>query len=398
MTPKPIVLNWKRNLWIAWFCCFLTGMAFSLVMPFLPLYLERLGVSSQKTLNLWLGVVLSITFIFAAIAAPFWGLLADRKGRKLMLLRSSLCLSIVMMLTGFAQNIWHVLLLRALLGIFGGFVPNAHALIAMQVPRQHSGWALGTLSTGTVTGALIGPLIGGILAYLYGIQIVFCITSLVLFITFLITVLFIREHFTPIKKHEMLSSSELLGALTQPRLVVSMFITTLIIQMVNSSLSSILTMYVRELVANTYNLAVVSGLMAAIPSLAALISAPQLGKLGDRIGKEKILITMMALSIILLITMSFVQTPWQLGILRFMLGATESTLLPTVHTLLISNIESKFFSRIFSYNQSFRELGNVSGPLISALVSANYGFRTVFIVTALLVMGNVIYLLIVDLY
>lgn len=128
-------INWKRNLIVAWLGCFLTGAAFSLVMPFLPLYVEQLGVTGHSALNMWSGIVFSITFLFSAIASPFWGGLADRKGRKIMLLRSALGMGIVMVLMGLAQNIWQFLILRALLGLLGGFVPNANALIATQVPR-----------------------------------------------------------------------------------------------------------------------------------------------------------------------------------------------------------------------------------------------------------------------
>jgi Major Facilitator Superfamily. len=82
MSPTDAPINWKRNLTVAWLGCFLTGAAFSLVMPFLPLYVEQLGVTGHSALNMWSGLVFSITFLFSAIASPFWGGLADRKGRK----------------------------------------------------------------------------------------------------------------------------------------------------------------------------------------------------------------------------------------------------------------------------------------------------------------------------
>ncbi|MBN0343256.1 MFS transporter, partial [Pseudomonas aeruginosa] len=127
------------------------------------------------------------------------------------------------------------------------------------------------------------------------------------------------------------------------------------------------------------------------PGIAALMSAPRLGKLGDRIGPEKILIVALIISVLLLIPMSFVQTPLQLGILRFLLGAADGALLPAVQTLLVYNSTSQISGRIFSYNQSFRDIGNVTGPLIGASVSANYGFRAVFLVTAGVVLFNAIY-------
>lgn len=384
-------INWKRNLTIAWLGCFLTGAAFSLVMPFLPLYVEQLGVTGHSELNLWSGVVFSITFLFSAIASPFWGGLADRKGRKIMLLRSALGMAIVMLLMGLAQNIWQFLVLRALLGVLGGFVPNANALIATQVPRNKSGWALGTLSTGGVSGALLGPLAGGLLADSYGLRPVFFITTTVLFLCFVLTLLLIREQFTPVNKKEMLHAREVISSLKNPKLVLSLFVTTLIIQVATGSIAPILTLYVRDLAGNVSNIAFISGMIASVPGVAALLSAPRLGKLGDRIGPEKILITALILSVLLLIPMSFVQTPLQLGILRFLLGAADGALLPAVQTLLVYNASNQIAGRVFSYNQSFRDIGNVTGPLIGSAVSASYGFRAVFCITAAVVLCNAIY-------
>ncbi|MFP5596477.1 multidrug efflux MFS transporter MdtG [Kluyvera sp. 142486] len=391
MQPSDAPINWKRNLAVVWLGCFLTGAAFSLVMPFLPLYVEALGVTGHSSLNMWSGLVFSITFLFSAIASPLWGGLADRKGRKIMLLRSALGMAIVMLLMGMAQNIWQFLILRALLGLLGGFIPNANALIATQIPRHKSGWALGTLSTGAVSGALLGPLAGGFLADNYGLRPVFFMTAAVLFVCFVMTLFFIREQFTPVSKKEMLHVKEVFGSLKNRELVLSLFVTTLIIQVATGSIAPILTLYVRDLAGNISNIAFVSGMIASVPGVAALICAPRLGKLGDRIGPEKILIVALVVSVLLLIPMSFVQNPLQLGILRFLLGAADGALLPAVQTLLVYNSSNQIAGRIFSYNQSFRDIGNVTGPLIGAAVSANYGFRAVFCVTAAVVLFNAIY-------
>ncbi|MFV8868159.1 multidrug efflux MFS transporter MdtG [Serratia fonticola] len=391
MAPAAEPINWQRNLFITWLGCFLTGAAFSLIMPFLPLYVEALGVTGHQSLNMWSGLVFSITFLFSAIASPFWGSLADRRGRKLMLLRSALGMGIVMVLMGMAQNIWQFLALRAVLGLLGGFIPNANALIATQVPRHRSGWALGTLSTGGVSGALIGPLIGGLLADQYGLRPVFFITATVLFICFLLTLFCVREQFTPVQKKDMLHARQVFASLKSPKLILSLFITTMIIQIATGSIAPILTLYVRELAGNISNLAFVSGLIASVPGVAALMSAPRLGKLSDRIGPERILVFMLVISVLLLIPMAFVQTPWQLGVLRFLLGAADGALLPAVQTLLIYNCTNQVAGRIFSYNQSFRDIGNVSGPLLGAAVSASYGFRAVFCMTALVVLFNAFY-------
>ena len=363
MSPSDAPINWKRNLTVAWLGCFLTGAAFSLVMPFLPLYVEQLGVTGHSALNMWSGLVFSITFLFSAIASPFWGGLADRKGRKIMLLRSALGMAIIM----------------------------ANALIATQIPRHKSGWALGTLSTGGVSGALLGPLAGGLLADNYGLRPVFFITASVLFLCFIVTLLCIRENFTPVAKKEMLHARDVLTSLKNPRLVLSLFVTTMIIQVATGSIAPILTLYVRDLAGDVSNIAFISGLIASVPGVAALLSAPRLGKLGDRVGPEKILICALVLSVLLLVPMSMVHSPWQLGVLRFLLGAADGALLPAVQTLLVYNSTNQIAGRIFSYNQSFRDIGNVTGPFLGAGISASFGFRAVFIVTAGVVLFNAMY-------
>lgn len=189
----------------------------------------------------------------------------------------------------------------------------------------------------------------------------------------------------------MLHMREVVTSLKNPKLVLSLFVTTLIIQVATGSIAPILTLYVRELAGNVSNVAFISGMIASVPGVAALLSAPRLGKLGDQIGPEKILITALIFSVLLLIPMSYVQTPLQLGILRFLLGAADGALLPAVQTLLVYNSSNQIAGRIFSYNQSFRDIGNVTGPLMGAAISANYGFRAVFLVTAGVVLFNAVY-------
>ena len=171
-----------------------------------------------------------------------------------MLLRSALGMGIVMVLMGFAQNIWQFLALRALLGMLGGFIPNANALIATQVPRNRSGWALGTLSTGGVSGALLGPVIGGLLADSYGLRPVFFITAGVLFLCFFMTLYAVKEQFTPVHKKDMLNGKQVFATLTKPRLVLGLFVTTMIIQVATGSIAPILTLYVREISGNINNI------------------------------------------------------------------------------------------------------------------------------------------------
>ena len=379
---------WKLNLISVWLGCFFTGLAMSQILPFLPLYVEQLGVSGHQSLSIWSGLVFSGTFLVSALVSPLWGSLADRKGRKLMLLRASLGMAIVIALQGMVTNVYQLFALRALMGLTSGYIPNAMALVASQVPRDKSGWALGTLSTGQISGVIAGPLLGGLMADHLGLRVVFFVTAGLMFVSFLITLFLIKERRVEVKKADRLSGKAVFQSLPYPALIVTLFISTLMIQLANSSISPILTLFIKELSGDSGNIAFISGMIAAVPGVAALISAPRLGRLGDRIGTARILLAALGLTTLLFAIMAWVETPLQLGILRFLLGFADGALMPAVQTLLLKYSSDQVTGRIFGYNQSFMYLGNVVGPLIGSGVSALLGFRWVFAVTAVLVLLN----------
>ncbi|HBB9123071.1 multidrug efflux MFS transporter [Serratia marcescens] len=383
---------WKVNLISVWLGCFFTGLAMSQILPFLPLYVEQLGVSDHQSLSLWSGLVFSGTFLVSAVVSPLWGSLADRKGRKLMLLRASLGMAIVIALQGLATNVWQLFALRALMGLTSGYIPNAMALVASQAPRDKSGWALGTLSTGQISGVIAGPLLGGLMADHLGLRVVFFVTAGLMFVSFLVTLFLIKERRITVKKADQLSGKAVFRSLPYPTLIVTLFVCTLMIQLANSSISPILTLFIRELSGDVSNIAFVSGMIAAVPGIAALISAPRLGRLGDRIGTARILIAALLFTTGLFAVMAWVNTPLQLGILRFLLGFADGALMPAVQALLLKYSSDQVTGRIFGYNQSFMYLGNVVGPLLGSGISAMMGFRWVFAVTAVLVLCNALQL------
>ncbi len=192
--------SWKVNLISVWFGCFFTGLAISQILPFLPLYISQLGVSSHEALSMWSGLTFSITFLISAIVSPMWGSLADRKGCKLMLLRASLGMAIAILLQAFATHVWQLFLLRGIMGLTSGYIPNAMALVASQVPRERSGWALSTLSTAQISGVIGGPLMGGFVADHIGLRAVFLITAMLLVVSFLVTLFLIKEGVRPVIK------------------------------------------------------------------------------------------------------------------------------------------------------------------------------------------------------
>lgn len=381
--------TWEKNLFVLWFSVFVTGMAFSEIMPFMSLYVDTLGQFTKGQLNLYAGLIFSVTYLVSAIVSPIWGKMADRYGRKPMILRASLGMALIIGAMGLVTNIWELFVLRFIQGIFSGYVSNANALIATETPKEKSGMALGTLMAGLTGGNLLGPLLGGFLASTFSYRITFIITGILLLLVFIFSLLFVHERdFKPVAKKKLVSAKGVIKVLKDPQMIFGMLLTTLIIQATNNSITPIISLYVRELMHHSGDVTLVSGIVAAVPGIATMLAAPKLGQLGDRIGTERILTIGFILAICFFIPTAFITNVWELGILRFLIGISDAAMIPQVQTLLAKNTPIEVTGRIFSWNQSFQNLGNVVGPLLGAVVSGFFDYSGVFIATALLVLLN----------
>ena len=166
------------------------------------------------------------------------------------------------------------------------------------------------------------------------------------------------------------------------QLLIGLFITSLILQLGVTSISPILTLYIRDLSGNTGNLLFVSGLIVSIAGVSAIISSPILGKVGDRYGNHKVLLGGLLLSFLCFIPMGFVTSPFQLGVLRFLLGFSTGALMPSINTLISKITPMEGVSRIYSYNQMFSNFGQVLGPMVGSTVAHSFGYPAVFWVTS----------------
>lgn len=380
---------WKQNLKVAWLGNFLTGTSFTLVMPFISVFVEELGVGSGLV-EYYAGLAVSTNALAAALMAPIWGSLADRYGRKPMMVRAAFAMIFTMGGMAFVPNVFWLLVLRVLNGVFTGYIPNATALIASQVPKDKTGYALGTLSTGAVAGNLIGPTLGGVLAEIFGVHTVFLLVGLLYAIVVLLTVLYIREDFVPIKKSDAMPVKDLFAQIKDRQMMVGLFVTSMIIIAAAQSVVPILTLYVRHL-GQTDNLLFVAGFIISLPGMASLVTSGYLGKLGDRIGNHRLLLMALTYSLLINVFCVFAQNPFQLGLLRFLYGFGTGALLPSVNSLLTKLTPKEGISRIFSYNQLFNNLGSVVGPMMGSAVAAHMGYDWVFYLSSGLVLFNLIW-------
>ena len=376
-------ISWKDNLRIAWLGSFLTGACISLVVPFMPIFVEQLGVEPSQV-TFYSGLAISVSAISAACVSPLWGILADRYGRKPMMIRAGLAMTITMGGLAFVPNVYWLLALRLLNGVFTGFVPNATALIASQVPKDKSGYALGTLSSGVVAGTLTGPFVGGMIAEVFGIRNVFLMVGGFLFLAAILTIFFIKEDFQPVPKEKALPTKELFTSVKYPYLLFNLFATSFVIQVAAQSVGPILALYIRDLGQNE-NLLFVSGLIVSSMGLSSMMSSGVMGRLGDKVGNHRLLIVAQAYSALIYLLCANASTPLELGIYRFLFGLGTGALVPGINALLSRMTPKAGISRVFAFNQVFFYLGGVIGPLAGSVVAEQFGYHSVFYATALCV-------------
>jgi MFS family permease len=379
---------WRRNLIVCLLGSFTTIMAMTLLLPFLPIYVEQLGVTDHAAIVQWSGVAYGATFFTAALTAPLWGRLADRYGRKLMLIRASLGMAVAMSLIGMAHDVYQLVGLRLLAGLLGGYASGSTVLVAAQTPKAYSGWALGVLSAGIMAGNLVGPLVGGALPPLIGIRSTFLLAGAIIFVTFLGTTFFIREAPRPPGSRARKSGGG--WALIPDKLpIVAMLVTGLLLMIAQMSIEPIITVYVAQLV-DPSRVTFVAGLVMAAAALGSILSSSHLGKLADRVGHWNVITACLAVSALLLIPQAFVTSGWQLIVLRFLMGLALGGLLPCIASVIRHNVPETIAGGILGYSVSAQYAGQVIGPLAGGFVGGHVGMQAVFLGTSTLMAAGAV--------
>lgn len=389
-TTEKLPSSWKKTFITLWIGCFMTGLNFSMTMPFMSLYIETLHPYGKFELNLYSGLAFAVTYLAQAIVSPIWGNLADRKGRKLMCLRAAGVMTFTIFAVGLVHHAMTIIILRFVQGAFSGYINNATAFMASETPHSRSGSVMSNMMTASVTGNLIGPLVGGLLAGWAGYRVTFFVCGAMMGIVFLLTLFNTKEHFTPVEATKMRPIKEIFATLENQKLIVVMFITTLFVQAALMSIAPIISLLVKELMHGQGNVSFVSGIVAAMPGFGTLLVASRLGVKMDRIGPLKILVIGLAAATLVFIPMYFVSSPWSLGMWRFLLGIANAALMPAVQTLLTISVPDEAFGRIFSYNQSFQAAGSMIGAVLGSIISGLFDYQVVFLVTACLMLCDLL--------
>ena len=371
--------TWKRTVYISLVCVFCTAFGVSQLAPILPLYFHDLGVQTPEAMSLWSGLATGATYIIVCLAAPFWGRVADKKGRKITLIRSSFGMALCNILIAFQTTPEGVVLIRLVQGLVSGFYSASITLIASESPIERTGWALGLLASANLAGSLIGPLLGGYIADTVGIRNDFIIVGVLMGLAGVLATIFIHENYVPQPNPEKLSIRKLKEQIPEFNSIVALCVASFIYAICIMSLQPVISVYIKGIVpSDTENLAFIAGAVFSAMGIAQLMSSSPLGKLVDKIGPRKVLVVSLIYVGILNIPQAYVSDVYQLAIIRFLQGFGLGGMLPALNTYLSSKTPREFTGQVFSYNQSCLFFGYFLGSVGGASLMAWLGFTTLF--------------------
>ncbi len=377
--------QWRRTLYTVWITQFIGVAGFSFVMPFIPYYIQELGITDLAEVGIWSGLVTSAQAISMAIMAPIWGTLSDRYGRKLMVLRASFAGAIVLTLMSFVTNVWQLLLLRAIQGMLTGTVSATTTLVASVVPKERSGMALGSLQTAIFLGVSFGPLLGGLAGDAFGYRSSFWITGALLAISGLLVLIFVREDFHPVADHSGSARAGFRHALTvvfASGALLAVLGSRIILRVGTRTIDPILPLFVQTLLSGDGQVGTTTGVIAAASALGAAVGSPVIGGWSDRMGRRKLLLASAVAAGLLYIPQAFVQDArwlivWQLAS-GFAVGGTLSTLT----ALLMQVSPAGREGTVFGLDASAVSAANAIGPIMGATVAASAGLRAPFLLAS----------------
>jgi DHA1 family multidrug resistance protein-like MFS transporter len=392
---QPILhaTNWRRTLWAMVGIQFIMTASFSFLTPIMPLFLPVLGVHDEAAIDMWAGILAGSTSFVAAFASPLWGRLADQHGRKLMLLRSSCAIAVFTAFMGLSQNVWQFFAARALMGVFAGFSSTAMALVASQVPEGTLGYSLGLLSTGQLVGSLVGPVIGGVLADItHSYRIPFYCTSAVCFIALAMVWRWVQEQFVrPATEKRKGSAWTNMRLILTASGVLPLFFVLMMAQFSTRAVQPVVTLFVEQLTGPRPDLATLGGIAFSVTGLAGMIAVPLLGKRSDQIGYRRVLLICLLGATLTSLPQGFSVSYWDFTAERFAVGLFIGGILPAANALIGRMVARSDRGLIYGMSASATFLGNSLGPLTGGAVAASFGLRWVFVVTAALLLANLVW-------
>ena len=381
-----------RNVWIITISMTILAVCYTMIIPFLPIYLLELGVSKDDV-ALWSGLVFGITFLIAGIMAPIWGKIADNKGKKRMALRAGFAIAVSYFLIGLVTDQYQLLLGRAFVGFANGFYPAAMTMVSLSVDEKRVGRALGIFQMGLILGNVIGPFLGGAVESVVGMRPVFYVSGIAVFIATLAVLFFVKEPRIASKKVEDTTATkqktslrEDFKAVSEKPVLVRLLWIFFFMQCAIMMLQPILALYVGDMQGTMEGAAIISGTILSIGGLAGSLTTNIWVRLGERRGYFRTISYCMLGSGVVLLLQSLPVGIWWFGVLQVLIGSCIVGINPSLSASVTLNTEPGFRGRMFGMTTTAQQFGSMVGPVFASIVSTYVGISYVFSITGLLLL------------
>ncbi len=370
--------RWRVTLPVMWVAQLCSIMGFSFAMPFIPFFVRDLNVA-ERMVPVWAGVTGTAAGLAMSIMGPVWGYVADRYGRRPMVIRAMFGGSVMLALMGLAQNVYHLLVLRTLQGMITGTVPASVAMVSSVVPRNRVGASLGLMQMAVFTGAAVGPYLGGIVADRYGYRVPFGVTGALLFTGGMLVLLGARERFVPPDREVARESAPLRVLLRMP-VILGLLGGYFVMNLSVSFVMPIFPLFVEEIVGTPQQAAAETGILLAVTGIAAAISAVLVGRLSDRVGHKRMLVVCTALTAVLSAPHFFAQSIGQLVVLRILFGLAAGGMVPSMNAIVSNVVPRANIGQAYGFTTTASALGWAMGPALGGVAAAAFGYRWPFVV------------------
>jgi len=376
----------RRNVLVSATTCFLGFAGFTVVMPFLPLYISELGVSDLGEIAMWSGLTLGATPAITAISAPLWGRVGDRYGSKLLVIRSLGAFVLTKGAMAFVTAPWQLVALRGLLGVFAGYGALTMAMAAESVPHEEMPRAIGFVQMGQRLGPALGPIVGGLLAPIVGLRRAFLVTAAFYLVALLMVVVFYRE---PRTRHAR-AAGRSLGSVVRELSATPGFLLALAViftlQTVDRSFSPILPLFVEQLGTAGERVATVSGLLFSLVAMCAAIGHQVAGRLMARWSPRVLVTTVAVTTAAALVAIVLLPSLWTLTIALVAASLGIGVAMTAAYSVAGALLPADAHVTGFGIMTTASLVGLAFSPILAGFVGAS-GLRVVFVVDIVLLVG-----------
>ena len=382
-------MPWVVTLTILVAGAFLMDMSFTMITPFLPVYLSSALGAKASEVDMWSGAVFAVTFFVSGLLGPVWGVLADRKSRKLMALRASIGLTISYALCGIVQTPMQLFAARFFQGLCAGLYPALLALLAASIPARKTGLSMGLMQGGMTVGAVVGPFVGGVLADYFGMRESFFVASVALGLISLLIGFCIKEKPRTVK---VTSRNWFDWSVLRQPAIFKMLIACAVIHASLFSAQPILPLYIAQLQGSMDNIMMLSGTIFSVCAISIMIASPILGAAGQRFGFLKVLSCSLFFAGLLISAQVLGRTPFEFGVWRFIAGFAIAGLIPLVNSIISTECPPDKKGEVFGFNFLTGHAGMALGPFAAGALSGWFGYQAVIVASGLILFPLIVYL------